>query len=104
MAVRVRERIPAHVVHADGSVDDQQAKLEACRFVGTMLHPVPMSEMARLCGMKRRGYRIVLTWPNCEKDHLIQVGDTVEVDGRSYPVRAVTERPGCYVEIYTEEL
>lgn len=100
MVMNVRERVSVRGLRQqDGSTVD----LVGRRFMGTLFHPVPRVEMMRRCGVNQNGCKIVVDWPaHAQREHPVQVGDRVEVDGRQYPIHCVEERPGCYLDLYIE--
>jgi hypothetical protein len=73
--------------------------------MGVLLHPVPLSEMMQRCNLDHRGCRVVADWPaNAIEDHPVKEGDVVEVADHTYPIRGVKEHPGCYLEMYVDEV
>jgi hypothetical protein len=103
MALKIRERVQAHVVRPS-EASDAPLELTIYRFMGVLLHPVPLSEMLHRCEVNHRGCRIVAAWPaTASEAHPIKVGDVLQIEERRYPIRAVTEHPGCYLELYIDE-
>lgn len=105
MATKIYDRVPLRVVHSDeqsGAPDP--AELIGCRFMGVLMHPVHWTEMERRFNVKCHGCRIVVRWPTqpCGA-HPVKAGDALEIDGKPYAVYGVTERPGCYLDVYVKE-
>lgn len=99
-------RVPARVLRQANGQGDYHPYLTitAHRFAGTLIHPVPLSEMLRTCGINRRGCKIVVEWPARATDNApIKTGDMLEVGEKTYSVRGVKSLPGAYVEVYIDE-
>lgn len=102
MVVHVREREPVQIIR--GGSGAPAMELTGRRFMGTLLHPVPAGDMQKRCGLFHHGHRISVDWPaGATEDHPVRPGDSLEVGGKTYPVCACVERPGCYLDIYVGE-
>lgn len=96
MILRCRECSGAYEPHLE---------LKARRFMGVLRHPVPLIEMAQRCGLNHRGCKIIADWPPNPLDDLpVAAGDLLEVEGQTYSIRCVNEHPGCYLELYVDEV
>ena len=105
MATQITRRVHTTVLRReDGGEYAPHVSLAAERFMGTLFHPVPRSQMLRKFGMDRRGCKITARW--CRDDgeeHPVRRGDVVEIEGSRLEVLAVEEHPGCYLELYVDE-
>jgi hypothetical protein len=61
--------------------------------------------MLRKFGMDRRGCKVVARWcREADEEHPVRVGDLLEIEGARRAILGVEERPGCYLELYVEEV
>jgi hypothetical protein len=106
MAIKVRDRVPIRVLHSREGTDALgPQELRGCRFMGVLMHPVPWTEMQRRFGMSRPGSRIVVEWSDPASDHCaVQAGDLLQIGDETYAVCGVGEHPGCFFEVYVEEV
>lgn len=107
MAMKIRERVPAQTLRLSGNTGQYEPHLELTlrRFMGVLLHPVPLSEMGRQCNLNRRGCRVVAEWPpNVTESHPVDVGDVLQVGDHTYSIRGIQEHPGSYLEMYIDEV
>jgi hypothetical protein len=106
VVIHVRDREPVRITRrGDHDVGESGVELTGRRFMGTLLHPVPSGDMQKQFGVFHRGYRISVEWPaNVSAEHPVQSGDLIEAGGRTYQVRGCVERPGCYLDIYAEDM
>ena len=103
--MKIREQVPARTfrLSEDNKEYQPQVELMARRFMGVLVHPVPLSEMARWCDLDRHGCKVVADWPaNPSGEHPIRPGDILQVGDHSYTIRGVSEHPGCYLEMYVD--
>ncbi len=104
MVVHIREREPVQIIRGGADAGKPALQLTGRRFMGTLLHPVSPGDMQKLCGSFHRGHRISVEWPaGSSEEHPVRSGDSLEAGGKTYPVCASVERPGCYLDIYIGE-
>lgn len=105
VVVHVRDREPVRIMRQAKDDGGPATELTGRRFMGTLLHPVPPGDMQKQFGVFRRGHRISVEWPaSVAAEYPVQAGDSVEVGGRTYQVRGCVERPGCYLDLYVEDM
>jgi hypothetical protein len=79
-------------------------EVEAERFMGVLLHPVPALEMYERTGLFRPGANIVILWPeDCTRWCSATVGDELEIGARRFTIRAIRDNPPCYSEVYVDD-
>lgn len=106
MATRINERIPARILRpAEGAATPQPyLDLKAQRFMGVLKHPVARSEMQRKFGVDQRACKVVAEWCAQGDDHPVRAGDLLELAGNSYRILGAKPYPGCYLELYVEDV
>ena len=104
--VHTEGKIPARVLRTSGQSGEGKTLCDvmAQRFMGVLVHPVPPLEMEKRVGTFHRGGKIFVYWPDCEtRWYSVKPGDQLEVEGRTFTIRAIEDYPHCYGEIYIDE-
>lgn len=106
MQTRVSERVSVRILRPDSEANELSPVLDltARRFMGTLMHPVPRSEMAHKWGIDKRACKIVTDWTrDVPDDAPVRPGDIAQIQDRDYLVLAANAVGGCYVEMYVDE-
>jgi hypothetical protein len=105
MATRITGRVPARVLRPVEGQLQPLLELSAQRFAGVLKHPVPRTEMIRKFGLDRRGCKLVAEWSrSSDEDHPVKVGDVLEVEGNTYAIVGVVDYPGCFIDLYIDDV
>jgi hypothetical protein len=71
--------------------------------MGVLVHPVPALEMLDRIGAFRRGGKILVYWPRDKSGwYSVMPGDQIEIEGNTYTIRGILDRPPCYSHLYVD--
>jgi hypothetical protein len=106
MTTQIDQPVPVRVLSRgdETNCSEREVALTAHRFGGVLKRPVPIPEMARVCGIDGRGSKVVADWPRTfDASDFVRIGDVLEIAGRTYSIRGVRAAPGVYLELYLAE-
>jgi hypothetical protein len=102
--VHIDERIPARIVRSGDGESAPLCNVTVRRTMNVLVHPVPPLEMENRSGRFHRGGKVFVDWPpDAAGWEAVVPGDRLEVEGKSFTIKAVSSCPVCYGEIYVDE-